>query len=78
MGPTCQRGGTDMVRVRVNPKLGLTDYSNSVGPIWEISDTEIWPSKLGEPIAYLGGTENIAIGNREFATPSRWDRDPYR
>ena len=28
------------------------------------------------PIAYLGGTEIIAIGNREFASPSRWDRDP--
>ena len=28
------------------------------------------------PISYLGGTENIAIGNREFASPSRWDRDP--
>ena len=28
------------------------------------------------PIAYLGGTENIAIGNREFASPSRLDRDP--
>ena len=23
------------------------------------------------PIAYLGGTENIAMGNREFASPSR-------
>ena len=28
------------------------------------------------PIAYLGETEIIAIGNREFASPSRWDRDP--
>ena len=28
------------------------------------------------PIAYLGGTEIIAIGNREFASPSRRDRDP--
>ena len=28
------------------------------------------------PTAYLGGTEIIAIGNREFASPSRWDQDP--
>ena len=28
------------------------------------------------PIAYLGGNENIATGNREFASPSRGDRDP--
>ena len=28
------------------------------------------------PIAYLGGAENIATGNREFASPSQWDRDP--
>ena len=28
------------------------------------------------PIAYLGETEIIAIGNREFASPSRSDRDP--
>ena len=48
-------GGTDMstrwdrcVRVRVKPHLGLTDYTNSVGPIWVISETESWPSKLGE------------------------------
>ena len=27
-------------------------------------------------IAYLGETEIIAMGNREFADPSRWDRDP--
>ena len=29
-----------------------------------------------EPIAYLGETEIIVVGNREFASPSRWDRDP--
>ena len=29
-----------------------------------------------EPIAYLGETEIIVTGNREFASPSRWDRDP--
>ena len=28
------------------------------------------------PITYLGETEIIAIGNREFASPSRWDWDP--
>ena len=28
------------------------------------------------PIAYLGETEIITIGNKEFASPSRWDRDP--
>ena len=28
------------------------------------------------PITYLDETEIIAIGNREFASPSRWDRDP--
>ena len=28
------------------------------------------------PIAYLSEIEIIAIGNREFASPSRWDRDP--
>ena len=28
------------------------------------------------PIAYLGETEIIAIGNREFASPSQWDQDP--
>ena len=28
------------------------------------------------PIAYLGGTEIIATGNKEFASPSQWDRDP--
>ena len=28
------------------------------------------------PIAYLGGTEIIATGNKEFASPSRWDLDP--
>ena len=28
------------------------------------------------PIAYLGETKITAIGNREFARPSRWDRDP--
>ena len=76
VGPTGSTRWDRCARVRVNPKLGLTDYSNSVGPIWVISETESWPSKLGGPIAYLGGTEIIAIGNREFASPSRWDRDP--
>ena len=28
------------------------------------------------PITSLGKTEFIAIGTREFASPSRWDRDP--
>ena len=28
------------------------------------------------PIAYLSETEIIVVGNREFASPSRWDRDP--
>ena len=28
------------------------------------------------PIAYLGETEIIAIGNKEFASPSQSDRDP--
>ena len=28
------------------------------------------------PISYFGETEINAIGNREFASPSRWDRDP--
>ena len=27
-------------------------------------------------IAYLGGTKIIAIGNKEFASPSLCDRDP--
>ena len=47
-------GGTDMstrwdrcARVRVKPQLGLTDYTNLVGPIWVISEIESWPSKLG-------------------------------
>ena len=45
-GTDMQLGRSDMVRVRVNSKLGLTDYSNPVGPIWVISETESWPSKL--------------------------------
>ena len=55
----------------LEPHLGLTDYTNSVGPIWVISKTESWPSKLGETIAYFGETEITAIGNREIASPSR-------
>ena len=76
VGPTGSTRWDRCARVRVNPKLGWTDYSNSVGPIWVMSEIESWPSKLGGPITYLDGTEIIAIGNREFASPSRWDRDP--
>ena len=69
VGPTQSSRWDRYARVRVKPQLGLNDYRNLAGPIWVISETESWPSKLG-------GTENIAIGNREFASPSRWDRDP--
>ena len=33
-------------------------------------------AKSMAPTAYVGKTEIIATGNREFASPSRWDRDP--
>ena len=32
--------------VRVKPHLNLTDYTNSVGPILVISETESWSGKL--------------------------------
>ena len=47
-------GGSGMInsvgrcaRVSVKPQLGLTDYTNSMGPILVISKTESWSSKLG-------------------------------
>ena len=71
MGPIGSTRWDRCARVRVNPELGLTDYSNSVGPIWVISEQRVGQANSVGPIAYLGGTENIAIGNREFASPSR-------
>ena len=70
MGPTRSTQWDRCARVRVNPKLGLTDYSNSVGPIWVISETEIWPSKLG-------GTDCISRWDR-FALsvrPKSYERE---
>ena len=48
VGPTGSTRWNRCARVRVKPKLGLTDYSTSVGPIWVISKIESWPIKLGE------------------------------
>ena len=62
--------------VRVKPKLGLTDYTNSVRPILVISKQRVGQANSVGPTAYFGETEIIATGNREFASPSRWDRDP--
>ena len=69
MGPIWSTQWDRCARVRVKPQLGLTDYTNSVRPILVMSITEGWSSKLG-------GTEIIATRNTEFASPSRWDRDP--
>ena len=80
----------------LEPHLGLTDYTNSVGPILVIGKQRVGQansvgpirsSRLDRnvtkgkqrvciaisvgPIAYFGETEIIAIGNREFASPSR-------
>ena len=37
VGPTCQLGGTDSIRVKAQRNLGETDYTNSMGPILVIS-----------------------------------------
>ena len=50
-------------------KLGETDFDN-----WTY--TERLQSHLGEIEIPIGETEIIATGNREFASPSRLDRDP--
>ena len=76
VGPTWSTRWDRCARVRVNLKLGLTDYSNSMGPIWVISETNVGQANSVGPVANLGGTETIATDNREFASPSWWDRDP--
>ena len=47
VGPIWSTRWDRCARVRVKPQLGLTDYTNSVGPILVISKTESWSSKLG-------------------------------
>ena len=76
MGPTRSTRWDRHARVRVKPQIGLTDYTNSVRLILVISKQRVGQANSVGPIAYLGGAEIIAIGNREFASPSRWDRDP--
>ena len=58
-----------MVRAKCN--LGETDHINSVRPISVIDKQRVGQANSMGPIAYFGGTEIIAIGNREFASPSR-------
>ena len=54
----------------------MTDYTNLVEPILVISKQRVGQANSMGPIAYLGETEMIAVGNREFASPSRRDQDP--
>ena len=73
VGPIWSTRWDRCARVRVKPHLSLTDYTNSVGPILVI---RVGQANSVRPIAYLGETEIIATRTREFASPSRWDRDP--
>ena len=76
VGPTWSTRWDRCARVRVKRYLGWTDYTNSVGPIRVISKQRVGQANSVGPISYFGETEINAIGNREFASPSRWDRDP--
>ena len=76
VGPIWSTRWDQWARVRIKPHLDLTDYTNSVRSILLISKQRVGQANSVGPIAYLGGTENITIGNREFASPSRWDRAP--
>ena len=57
--------------VRVKPHLGLTDYINSMRLILVMSKQRVGQANSVGPTTYIGETEIIAIGNREFASPSR-------
>ena len=76
VGPIWSARWDRCARVRVKPQLELTDYTNSVRPILVISKTESWSSKLDETDYKSRWDRIIATCNREFASPSRWDRDP--
>ena len=58
-------------RARAKPHLGETDCINSVGPILAMSKQRLGQANSVGPTAYLGETKITAIGNREFAGPSR-------
>ena len=64
-------GETNLVQ-NVNIRVfGGTDKVNSVRPIAEISKQRLGQANSMEPTTYLGETKITAIGNREFASPSR-------
>ena len=71
-----QLGLDRCARVRVKPQLSLTDYTNLMWPILVIRKQRIGQANSVGPITYLGATEIIATNTREFASRSRWDRDP--
>jgi hypothetical protein len=78
MGPTGTTRWDRCARARAKPHLGETDCLNSVWPISAKSKQRVGQANPVGPIAHFDESEIIAIGNREFAGPSRCDRDPYR
>ena len=76
MGPTGTTRWDRCARARAKPHLGEADCLNSVRPISAKSKQRVGQANSVGPIAYLGGTKIIAIGNKEFASPSLCDRDP--
>ena len=67
MGPTCQLGGTNFIRVRAKRNLGETDHINSMRPISIIGKQRVGQANSVGPIAHFGETETLRKGKREFA-----------
>ena len=71
MGPTRSTRWDRCARARAKPRLSETDRMNSVRPISAISTQRLGQANSMGPIAHLGETEIIAIGNKEFTSQSR-------
>ena len=70
MGPTRSTRWDRCARARAKPHLGETDNMNLVR-ISAVSKQRLGQANSVGPTVYLGEIKITAIGNREFAGPSR-------
>ena len=82
MGPTCQLGGTNFIRVRASRNLGETDHMNSMRPISVIGTWRVGQANSVGPIAHFGETKTLEKGTESLHCElggtdrsSRLDRD---
>ena len=64
VGPTCQLGRTDIIRVRAESNLSLTDYTNSVGPILVIDKQRVGQANSVGPIRSSRLDRNVTKGKQ--------------